>query len=108
MTPKPNTSTMPLQLDMISGPCMCLCRPAQLRLTPVRQQRFMATPGGVRPADISAVVTTVLGVVRTALEAVPLGNALRADDALELLSKMHSGTYFEARQGVLGAGARPC
>ncbi len=74
------------------------CRPAQQQLTPLRQQRFMATPGGVRPADVAALVDAVSGVVRRVLQPVSLGGALRADDALELLSKMHSGT--RTRQDV--------
>ena len=51
----------------------------------------MATPGGLRPADVVAVVNTVSAVVWTALESASLGDPLRADDALELLSKMHAG-----------------
>ena len=64
----------------------------------------MATPGGVRPADVAALVDAVSGVVRRALEPVSLGDALRADDALELLSKMHSGTHCEGGRSCSGPG----
>ena len=51
----------------------------------------MATPGGLQPADVAAAVNAVSAVVRRALEPVSLADPLTADDALELLSKMHSG-----------------
>ena len=51
----------------------------------------MATPGSLRSADVVAVVNSVSAVVRTVLGPVSLGDPLRADDALELLSNMHSG-----------------
>ncbi len=62
----------------------------------------MATPGGVRPADVAALVDAVSGVVRTVLQPVSLGDALRADDALALLSKMHSGSRRDEAGRALG------
>ena len=68
----------------------------------------MATPGGVRPADVAALVTAVSGVVRRALDPVSLGDALRVGDALELLSKMHSGSRRREKTGrASGRSTRP-
>ena len=76
---------------------MCARRPPERILSAVRQQRFMATPGGLRPADVTAVVNSISAVVRTVLQPVPLDRQLTADDALQLLSKMHSGAAMQLK-----------
>ena len=67
------------------------CRPSDRILSAVRQQRFMATPGGLRPVDVTAVVNRISAVVRIVLQPVSVGDVLTVDESLELLSKMHSG-----------------
>ncbi len=74
-------------------------RPPERILSAVRQQRFMATPGGLRPADVTAVVNS-MAVVRTVLQPVSLGDLLTADGALQLLSKVHAGVA-EHRSSML-------
>jgi hypothetical protein len=59
----------------------------------------MATPGGLRPADVTAVVNS-MAVVRTVLQPVSLGDLLTADGALQLLSKVHAGVA-EHRSSML-------